>query len=315
MIGMWSMKNITGRCSLRSKAVLMVAGFFFALMAVELGLRVFGFGYKLAHRPPQDRGADYRIFCVGESTTVGVGAKDPDLQSYPRQLERLLSEHFPDKRIQVFFDQTIGINTSENLMKLPGYLNRYDPQMVIFMVGVNNWWNMDKSNILLFSKSGALSRMTLKTLVFLDRFRLWKLLKWLQFSLGWYRHRYDYRTPESEKFRMVLKREGANWMKFFNLLAEHDLEEMVKICKTNNIQPVICTYPMGAFGGLSRIQRGIAEKFDVPFVDLYGSFRQLPNREDYVWRDHWHVNEKGYALAAQNIYECIVRRDLIGEGR
>lgn len=41
------------------------------------------------------------------------------------------------------------------------------------MAGANNWWNLDKSNILMFNKSKFISEPVLKVSVFLDRFRVW----------------------------------------------------------------------------------------------------------------------------------------------
>jgi hypothetical protein len=166
-------------------------GLFLALAGLELFLRFLGFGYNLIHRPPADNGAEYRIYCVGESTTWGIGASDPVSKGYPRQLEKMLNEKYEGMKIQCFFDQTIGQNTSEILLKLPQHILKYRPQLIIFMVGANNWWNMDKSNVLLFSKTRS-SQAFLKILIFLDEFRVWKLFKnvvftrerWNHFSSG-----------------------------------------------------------------------------------------------------------------------------------
>jgi lysophospholipase L1-like esterase len=51
---------------------------------------------------------------------------------------------------------------------------------------------------------------------------------------------------------------------------------------------------------------------DLPFVDNYVFFKNLPHLEDYLWvKDRWHPNAKGYKLLAENIYNCILEDNLI----
>ncbi len=294
-----------------AKIGLIFFGILLSLAILELFLRLLGFGYNVLHPLPQDQGADTRIFCIGESTTVGIGAADPVVGNYPRQLEGLLKRRFPDRKIQCFFDQTIGQNTSEILLKLPRYIAKYRPQLIIFMVGTNNWWNMEKSNILIFNKNRVVRDLTLKTLVFLDRLRVWKLMKWIAFSFIGCRERWCYWTPEADRIGDVIKREGPERMELYNTLAEVDLSEMVRICKVNHIQVIICNYPIRPYGRLSAIQERIAAQFGVPFVDNELVFGSLEHLNTYLWRDHWHPNEKGYAVVAKNIYDCIIQNSLI----
>jgi lysophospholipase L1-like esterase len=298
----------------KTKVIFVFLGFFLALAALELTLRFLGFGYYLVNRPGGAGAADYRIFCVGESTTWGIGAKDQRTQNYPKQLEGMLQQRYPEKKIRCFFDRTIGQNTSEILMKFPDYLMTYHPDLVILMVGVNNWWNMDRGNFLLFTRNSRIARLTLKTLAFLDRFRVWKLLKWIRFSLGGYGQRWNYWFPpgESEKalMRNMLDYYGLQIQGVFNALAATDIAEMVKICQANNIRVVLSSYPFSD-EGLYLIHCGLAKKFSLPFVDNRASFKKLDNREEYLWKDGWHPNEKGYTLVAKNIYSCIVDNKFI----
>ena len=59
-------------------------GVLLVLVGLEFFLRLLGFGYNVIHKAPVDTGAEYRIYCVGESTTWGIGASDPVLKGYPR---------------------------------------------------------------------------------------------------------------------------------------------------------------------------------------------------------------------------------------
>ena len=277
-------------------------------------MRLLGFGYNLAYKAPVDAGADYRIYCVGESTTWGLGASDPIQKGYPHQLEEMLNKKYPGMRIQCFFDQTIGQNTSEILAKLPQQIEKHRPQLVIFMVGTNNWWNMDHSNILLFSRYSLISRVGLKVLIFLDQFRVWKLLKKIAFSLGFFGERWNHMFPkgttEIQLSEKIKSETGGRYV--FYRLAEHDIEEMIKICRTNRIRTIMCTYPMEPGAELRHIQETIAKKFKMPLVDNFEVFQKLKDPQAYLWpEDHWHPNNSGYAVVAENIYNCILKNGLI----
>lgn len=287
-------------------------GIILSTILLELILRILGFGYKLYYRLPEPESpSSYNILCIGESTTWGVGTKNPLQENYPKQLEDLLNARFPEKKIRCFFDQSIGQNTSEILLKFPRYIKKYKPQLVILMVGVNNWWNLDRSNILLFNDNKLISRTTLKILIFLDRFRLWKLMKWIRLSLGLYKERWNYfpnkEMKEEPSFRFY---SWENQSEIFSRLAEHDIEEMVKICLTNNIKVIIASYPMEG-DEIYLIHKRIAQKYHLLFLDNYLLFKNLNQLKDYLSSDNWHPNEKGYALVAENIYQLILRHNLI----
>jgi len=275
------------------------------LLFIEIALRLLGFGYCAFYDKTDTIRPGYRIFCVGESTTCGVGASKPDEQNYPVQLESMLRAHYKDSNVQCFFDLSIGVNSSEMLLKMPNYIKRYQPSLVILMVGNNNWWNLDKSNIILFNKNTYISNATLKCLIFLDKFRLWKLFKWIKLSLGgyqemcWLQQDLNKKEDISQQKKLLYKN-----------LAKHDITEMVKICKANGVGVIISAYPREA-GGLRFIDQDIARNFNIPFVNNYDLFNVTPNLDDYISNDGWHPNEKGYKLLAQNIYNCIQENNLI----
>jgi lysophospholipase L1-like esterase len=293
------------------KAFCILLGVLLVLVGLELFLRLLGFGYNVIHKAPVDNGAEYRIYCVGESTTWGIGASDPVLKGYPRRLEEMLNEKYKGMKIQCFFDQTIGQNTSEILAKLPLHIKKYRPQLVIFLVGVNNWWNMDRSNILLFNKDPWVSRLSLRVLIFLDQFRVWKLFKNMAFPLRPSQERWDYFNTQPG--RAMEERGEQRWDKapIFDELAEHDIGEMVKLCKADGIKIIMCTYPVAA-RDLRRVQINAAKKYGLLLVDHYAVFQKLKKPLAYLSTDdYWHPNDAGYAIVAENIYNCILENRLI----
>jgi hypothetical protein len=203
-----------------------------------------------------DNKVDISIFCIGESATWGIGAKYPEEQGYPKFLEKMLKVKYPKKNIRCFYDQTIGQNTSEILWKLPKYIETYRPKVIILMVGANNWWNLKDSNLLLFSDHRILSRFLIKTAIFLDNFQLWKLLKWLKISLGFYNERWEYylKVPLSSVY---IRRES-----FFNLmyqLMQHEISEMIEIIQANNVKVIMCSYPVSDIP-LYMVHRNVADR-------------------------------------------------------
>lgn len=330
------MKNqVVGlRSSLRnekaiSKIICIGIGLVLSVVVLEISLRLCGFGYNLIWRLPKNKEADYRIFCVGESSTFGIGTDNPILDGYPHQLEVMLNNKF-NLKIQCFFEQTIGVNTTEMLINLPLFLKKYKPNLVIFMAGANNWWNLNKSNILLFSKNKIISKMALKSLIFLDRFRVYKLLKWIFYSLGFWKYKGEYEylfSPPEEKVdeerinarlkkagklrNFLIKKYGPHFLDICYKIAEHDISEMIKICKANNIRAIICSYPAEAERDLALIHKRLSQKFEVPFIDNYSLFKTLPNKSEYFSPDGWHPNAKGYKLIAENIYNFIIENKLI----
>jgi len=299
--------------NLKLKFALILLGVILSLVVLEVTLRMAGYLYNSAFRSKTlgNKEGVVRIFCIGESTTWGVGAKDPLTQSYPRQLESMLLNKYPDSDIKVFYDQMIGQNTEEIALKLPLYIKKYQPQIIILMAGINNWWNLDR-NKFLFGKS----KFFLNTLIFLDRFRVWKLLKYTWLSLGLYKERWNYFFPKDETPDSLEKKieriYGSDYFNVMNKIAEHDLREMVEICKKTHIDVILCSYPMDT-NNLYNIIKKIAREQQTYFVDIFSRFQSLPQDEirHYLWKDGWHPNERGYAIVAKEIYNTIVKNQLV----
>lgn len=73
---------------------------------------------------------EYRIMCVGESTTAG---------QYPVILEEILSRRDPERKYVVIDKGVVGTNTAAILHRLEADLRAYKPDMVVTMMGVNDY--------------------------------------------------------------------------------------------------------------------------------------------------------------------------------
>ena len=110
----------------------------FSLLCLELLVR----GAAGASRSRQDRvnraslaqGGSVRILCVGESTTAGIGAAPED--SYPFQLGEILNAR--GLPVSVVNAGRNGADSSLILAGLEAELERYRPDVVVAMMGIND---------------------------------------------------------------------------------------------------------------------------------------------------------------------------------
>jgi len=120
------------------KAGLALFGFCLAIIILEAGLRLGSFAvlsaqeYRNAQSIKQ-KGA-YRIMCLGESTTA-LGGED----SYPFQLEEVLNQRSKKVKFSVLNKGIGGCRTPTILSELEGNLDKYKPEIVIAMMGINDY--------------------------------------------------------------------------------------------------------------------------------------------------------------------------------
>jgi tetratricopeptide (TPR) repeat protein len=128
----------------RQKMFLAAGGIVLSFLFVEGALRFGGFVFlrlqeyrntiSLRHR------GGYRIMCVGESTTA-LGGRD----SYPSQLEEILNQRNPGMKFSVINKGIPASNVGAILSQAEENLNRFNPDMVVAMMGINDCY-MQKKN-------------------------------------------------------------------------------------------------------------------------------------------------------------------------
>jgi lysophospholipase L1-like esterase len=84
---------------------------------------------------------ELRIACIGESTTFGL---------WPSQLEEILNERTPDRRIRVINRGIVGIRTDGVAREIEQWLDEDQPHLVITMLGIN-----DEGNVLVYPRDGS----------------------------------------------------------------------------------------------------------------------------------------------------------------
>jgi lysophospholipase L1-like esterase len=310
---------------------LVLCSIFLTLALLEVALRAAGNSIDAAHRARQRESAGlaahFKVLCVGESTTFGIGTNDPDREGYPHQLELLLNDRFMPIRSRCFFNQGIGLNTSEILHHLPETLDRFKPDVVILMLGLNNWWNLNNSNVLLFNNNRFLSQAVFKAAIFLDGFRVYKLVKWACYSSGLCRFSSDIVFPNEDGVddRRIQKRqemasqfmaevERRSPLSVFFQVAEYDIRQMIRLCRSRGAKVVVATYPGATFEQLTQLHRQLAREEGVVLVDNQEYFGVLEDRERYFTTDEVHPNAAGYRLLAENIFNGMLENAIVPGG-
>jgi len=163
---------------LRKILFISLPGLLIFLFLVEAGLRGGGVLYlKFRHaetyvKPAYKTKNTFNILCLGDSFTFGSGTSPEN--SYPRQLERLLRRNI-NEGINVINAGRMGNTSSLLLNNFKKDISMHNPDIVIVMVGLNNFWNLEDSSyfILYKDKAGYFEKMNNA----LSRLRIYKLIK------------------------------------------------------------------------------------------------------------------------------------------
>jgi tetratricopeptide (TPR) repeat protein len=117
----------------RQKIALILFGLCLTVVLLELGLRIGGFillsVQEYRNKQSLKQKGAYRIMCIGESTTQGA---------YPAVMEKILNQRSVDIRFSSIDKGLSSTNTSLILAQLEENINRYNPNMVIAMMGIND---------------------------------------------------------------------------------------------------------------------------------------------------------------------------------
>ena len=121
---------------LYQKILLVAGGTVLSLVILEGALRAGGMLFSFlqdASNRVTFAGGEYRVLCIGESTTA-LGGEN----SYPSQLRQILKQRRPDLSFKIINKGLVSKTSADILARLPGYLSLYRPHAVIAMIGVND---------------------------------------------------------------------------------------------------------------------------------------------------------------------------------
>jgi lysophospholipase L1-like esterase len=302
--------------SFKQKVMLVLFGLLIAILLGEVFFRVGGIiAHELKVQSKSVHSNTYRILCIGDSTTFGIGASDIDKFSYPSQLQNILNEKFPDKSFEVRNLGMPGINSSQVVNRFKNYISEYMPNMVVVMVGINDPWNLEESNILKYYKSNNASvarKLHVRFELLLNRLRLYQFFKLVYIADM-------FKEPKIPPFSNETRSKGFA----FSLLnpeksaALHNsiinnITELKQIAENNHVNIIFMKYHTFGWGRPETIIHHAYTQLNVPIVDNELLFKQAGKIGLNVWaNDRWHPNDTGYSLIAKNVYNRMVSRRYI----
>lgn len=156
--------------TLSQKLLLVIAGLIICATLLEIGLRTAGYIIRTAkdydNMVKIRKTGCYRILCLGESTTAS-----DCIGSYPSSLQNILNQSKMKIEFVVINQGMTGINSSYIAGHIQYFLRKYNPHLVITMMGINDRapYEFDQDSESTFPKNNFLS--------FFKIYKLYRLLK------------------------------------------------------------------------------------------------------------------------------------------
>jgi lysophospholipase L1-like esterase len=128
---------------LLKRLALVLMGLVLGVLVLEGGLQAAAFFVKRSTRselPAAWVTGNLRVLCLGDSNTYGL--RLPRNEAYPQQLEAIWNERVKTPKLEVLNLGFPGTNSSRLVRDMPRLLETFDPDIVIVMVGVNDFWTL-----------------------------------------------------------------------------------------------------------------------------------------------------------------------------
>jgi lysophospholipase L1-like esterase len=119
------------------RVVVLLLGVLVLVLGLEIGLRALAIGFAVRQRGFDGRalGGDDElvVLCIGESTTAMGG-----MESWPAQLERMLQERLPGRRVVVHNRGVPGVDSSVLMGSIEHQIEQLQPDIIAAMMGAND---------------------------------------------------------------------------------------------------------------------------------------------------------------------------------
>lgn len=255
------------------------------------------------------------VLALGESTTGGVWVEPA--QSYPGQLERLLTQRY-GRPICVKVPMHVGQNTSQMYNRFDRYMSTFQPRLVILMCGANNIWSLEESHIGWFLDLTDPDALGLRLRLTLDHFRVFKVARMAKYDLdAWRREAREDLAGTPQYTRWPAPDEniqlGSRKRAAFLELWKYEVGHMIDGAQARGAAAVLMTYPNYDFPPPSDFE-ALAVAKQVPLVrtDLMLKPFLAPGLADrYFFHDHAHPKPEGYAVIAAELVRLIEEQDLL----
>lgn len=266
------------------------------------------------------------ILCLGDSHTFGVAV--PAERAYPAQLARRLAEH--GLVVNVVNLGAPGTNTSQIRRRLPEWLERYQPMVIVVLAGVNDGWNAeevlmaDLADGMLQGQPGKLWRARMRNaLSYLKSYRLAAYLL-RRVSRGRKDIEQAQRRDGEPVFHNYNPAEACEADFADAERAQRNFRRIVELCRERRVQPIFMTYigvpSVAEFEGPNYALREAAKELQVPLLDndrlvrpqLLDSEGNLDlGRAMVLFLPDAHPTAAGYSLIADNLARFLLEQGLL----
>lgn len=259
-------------------------------------------GVRDREHPVEKARGEYRIVCLGDSFTLGMGAAYDDI--YPKVLERRLNELDPLRRVTVINAGVSGSDPVYSYYLFVQRLRKYSPDLVTLMINDSDVEDIiARGGMDRFGPDGILKRVDPPRIEWL--FAHCHLVRACMIVFL----RYDYLMLGP---RERPKRVEATIPVFLEVckrlqdLGEKDGFEFLLAIQPFSFRFLEKTVP----GYLATLEEGL-ERHEVRYADLTDSFEAgMAGRtlSEYMWPLDRHYNAKGYALLAEALETALLER-------
>lgn len=259
-------------------------------------------------------GGTLRILCVGDSHTYGIWVDPQD--TYPARLRRHLAR-WPEP-VVVLNAGVPGMNSSQVAQVLPEMLERFAPDVLLVMVGVADFWNLDSLEVGEYSGW----RWVLAGGGLWDRSRVVKLARLLRFNLKYGRNPLPAEAPVVTQTPYNWKiygtgdaaidvgidmhfSDGVQDIVVFRRILRRDLSLIAAQAEARGVMLVLMTYPTnaGLYGAVNEVYRQFAPANGLPLIDLGNGMSRWasPRLSEKAYFPDFHPRRAGYEAASRLI--------------
>ena len=294
---------------LLARLALVPLGLLLGLLLLEGTLQLAALALRISGRElaPRFVTCNLRILCLGDSNTYGLYLDRE--QAYPPQLERLWNESGRTPRIEVINMGFPGTNTSRLRRELPRMLETFAPDLVIAMIGVNDFWTvpvpLDDAD-----SPGARERVA-------RRSRVYRGIRMLRRAFGdddlevildpaWVPKERAANRARFGDEECAMGCEAARGEQGERTQVTAALVNLVALARSHDTPLVMMSYPSRfkmLYPFANAAIRGAAKRTGAPLIDLTAVFEPLCPEEEFpelLFEDQ-HPTERGHRVVAETI--------------
>ena len=302
--------------SIWKRLALVVAGVAIGLVLTEAGLQVAAWGVQRAVGESLPRAwltGDLRVLCLGDSHTYGLYF--PAEKAYPIRLEALWAARGETPSLEVLNLGLPGTNSSSLVRILPDLLDTFSPELVLVMVGTNDYWTAPlkigevQASLASFAKHHS---------------KLYKLFRLIRHGSKSARVELildpapSFEQGATNRIRAGDREFAVKWSRIGEAEGRGapelyaNLERLLAQAREGGARLILLTYPsrVGFPASASRVIREVAATVGAPLVDVAEAFeaqcRDVSCHELLIENDQ-HPREAGHELIAETLLDALPR--------